>query len=64
MKQVVNDALRSALTPPRPQAGPYELIAHESGLRPGFDVAGFNLLSDELEDEAIIDSAEHCLDYY
>ena len=62
MKQVVNDALRRALTAPRKQAGPYELVAHESGLRPGFDLAGFNRLSDELEYGAIIDSAGHSPD--
>lgn len=59
MKQIINDALRRALTAPRPQARPYELVPHESGLRPGFDVAGFNRLTDELDDQAIIDSARH-----
>jgi hypothetical protein len=59
MKQVINEALRRALTAPGTQKGPYELVPHESGLRPGFDLAGFNRLADELEDEAIIDSAGH-----
>jgi hypothetical protein len=57
MRQVVNDALRRALGTLRAQAGPYELIAHESDLRVGFDLAGYNRLADELEDQAIIDSA-------
>jgi hypothetical protein len=57
MRQVVNDALRRALGAPKAQARPYELIAHESELRAGFDLAGYNRLADELEDEAIIDSA-------
>lgn len=57
MRQVVNDALRRALGTPRQEAGRYELIAHESELRAGFDFAGYNRLADELEDEAIIDSA-------
>lgn len=56
MKQVINDALRLALTPPRvPQQGPYRLVPHQSAVRPGFDPAGFNKLADELEDEAVID---------
>ena len=57
MKQVVNDALRRALTPPEGRREPYRLTPHESALRPGFDPAGFNRLADELEDEAIIDIA-------
>lgn len=54
MKQVVNDALRRALTPPASRHEPYRLTPHESAQRPGFDPAGFNRLADELEDEAII----------
>jgi len=57
MRQVVNDALRRGLGTPRQEAGRYELISHESDLRAGFDLAGYNRLADELEDEAIIDSA-------
>ena len=53
MKQVINDALRQALAPPSPRRQPYRLVEHESRLRPGFDVAGFNRLADELEDAAI-----------
>src|SRR5690606_30480810 len=56
MKQVINDALRRALRPaPAVPAEPYQLIPHESALRPGFDLAGFNRLADELEDDAILD---------
>lgn len=56
MKQVVNDALRRALIPARRQE-PYHLRPHQSAVRPGFDLAGFNRLADELEDEAIIGTA-------
>jgi hypothetical protein len=59
MKQVINDALRSALTPPTGRSAPYHLTPHESALRPGFDPAGFNRLADELEDDAVIDAARH-----
>ncbi len=57
-KEVINDALRRALTPrgsARPE--PYRLQPHQSDVRPGFDLAGFNRLADELEDEAIVDKA-------
>jgi hypothetical protein len=54
MKQVVNDALRRALTPSVGRRAPYSLTPHESTVRPGFDLIGFNRLADELEDEAII----------
>jgi predicted transcriptional regulator len=57
MKQVINDALRRALAPPSPRREPYRVAAHESGLRPGLDLAGFNRLADELEDAAIVDAA-------
>jgi hypothetical protein len=53
MKQVINDALRRGLAAQRPAAGTYRLITHESRLRPGFDLTGFNKLADELEDDAI-----------
>lgn len=54
-KQVVNDALRRGLAPsPSSEAEPYELVPHESGLRAGLDLSGFNRLADELEDEAIL----------
>jgi hypothetical protein len=56
MKQVVNDALRRALTPESPRE-PVTLTPHDSGIRPGFDVARLNQLADELDDEAILDAA-------
>lgn len=58
-KQVINDALRRALAPRPTTPSTYRLIPHESQVRPGLDLAGFNRLSDELEDEAIIDRARH-----
>ena len=54
MKQVVNDALRRALSPPPSRREFYHLPVHEATLQPGFDLAGFNRLTDELEDEAIL----------
>lgn len=55
MKQVVNDALRRALAPTPPAATePYVITPHETRLRPGFDLTGFNRLVDELDDEEII----------
>jgi len=56
MKQVINDALRRAFAAQRPPGAPYRLVAHESRLRPGFDLTGFNRLADELEDEAIVEA--------
>lgn len=54
MKQVVNDALRRALSRPGDAGGePYHLVPHESALQPGVDPARLNQLADELEDEAI-----------
>lgn len=58
MKQVVNDALRQALSPPQPaDVKPYRVRPHRSALRPGLDLTGFNRLADELEDAEIIDRA-------
>jgi hypothetical protein len=57
MKQVINDALRRALSSPAPQREPYHLSVHEAALQPGLDLAGFNRLADELEDAAILDVA-------
>lgn len=55
MKQIVNDALRRALgSPTAGSQEPYHLIPHDSALRPGLDLATFNRLADEFEDEAII----------
>lgn len=56
MKQVVNDALRRALSPPAPEATePYRLQPHRSELQPGFDLTGFNRLADEFDDAETID---------
>ena len=52
-KQVVNDAIRRGLAGaggPRPK--PYRVKPHKTTLRAGIDLAGFNKLVDELEDEA------------
>ncbi|MPY83997.1 MAG: antitoxin [Actinophytocola sp.] len=57
MKQVVNDALRRALVPAQREGEPYQLVPHDSPVRPGFDLAGFNRMADELEDTAIIETA-------
>lgn len=58
MKQVVNDALRQALRPSAPpDTEPYRVPPHQSALRPGLDLSGFNRLADELEDAEIIDRA-------
>lgn len=57
MKQIVNDALRRALAPEVARQRPYQLTSHESAVRPGFDLSGFNRMVDELEDEAILESA-------
>jgi hypothetical protein len=58
MKQVVNDALRRALTIPASQREPYHLTPHESAVRPGFDPAGFNRLVDEMDDESIVNRTQ------
>jgi Ribbon-helix-helix protein, copG family len=58
MKQVINDALRRALSPPPSRGEAYHLPVHEATLQPGFDVAGFNRLADELEDEATLDAGK------
>jgi len=57
MKQVVNDALRRALAPVDEAPEPYVLVPHEAELAPGLDLAGFNRLVDEMEDDAIIERA-------
>jgi hypothetical protein len=54
MKQVINDALRRALSQPPSRREPYRLPVHEAALQPGLDLAGFNRFADELEDEAIL----------
>jgi hypothetical protein len=57
MKQVINDALRRALSAPSQRSEPYQLPVHEATLQPGLDLAGFNRLADELEDAAILSLA-------
>jgi len=52
VKQIVNEALRRALDRSG-DAPPYVLVPHEATLRPGFDPARMNALTDELEDEAL-----------
>jgi hypothetical protein len=54
MKQVINNALRRALSRPPSRREFYHLPVHEATLQPGLDLAGFNRLADELEDEAIL----------
>jgi hypothetical protein len=54
MKQVINEALRRGLSRPPSRREPYHLPVHEAALQPGLDVAGFNRLSDEMEDEEIL----------
>jgi hypothetical protein len=58
MKQVINDALRLALSQPPSRREAYHLPTHEATLQPGLDLAGFNRLADELEDEAILANAK------
>jgi hypothetical protein len=55
IKQIVNEALRRGLAP---QASArtrkrFRVDPHKTVLRPGIDVASFNQLVDELEDEAV-----------
>jgi hypothetical protein len=56
-KDVVNDAIRRGLAPqPRLRArAAYRVRAHRTALRPGIDPTGFNRLTDELEDEAVVE---------
>jgi len=55
LKRVINDALRRGLARPAPAREPYHLAPHESSLRPGLDLAGFNRLADEIDDSGIVD---------
>ncbi|MDQ3359230.1 MAG: antitoxin [Actinomycetota bacterium] len=54
MKDVVNSALREALSGPR-TARPFVSTPHHSGLQPGIDTARLNQLADELEDEHVLE---------
>jgi hypothetical protein len=53
MKEVVNAAIRAGLAPKSARREPYRVPVHHATLAPGLDLAGFNRLADELEDEAI-----------
>ena len=57
MKQVINDALRRALQKPAEPREPYAADVHYSALQPGLDLAGFNRLSDQIEDAAVMATA-------
>jgi len=61
MKQVINEALRRALSQPPSRRETYRLEVHSATLQPGFDLAGFNRLTDELEDTAILAASRHPL---
>jgi hypothetical protein len=54
VKKVVNDAIRAALVPQSTRSTPYRVKVHHASLAPGLDLAGFNKLTDELEDEAVM----------
>ena len=51
-REVVNAALRRALSSPGGKKKRPPLRTYPSRLRSGFDPAGFNKLADELDDEA------------
>lgn len=53
-KQVVNEALRRGLTRGGGKRSKVVLKVHEGRLRPGYDPASFNALSDELEDAGVL----------
>ena len=61
MKQVVNEALRRGLTRPATPSSKVELKVHDSRLRPGYDPASFNALTDELEDTEVLRKAHRAL---
>ena len=56
-KEVVNDAIRRGLAPQAKQQSRrrYRVRPHKTRLRAGIDLAAFNRLTDELEDEAIVE---------
>jgi Arc/MetJ family transcription regulator len=58
VKQIVNAALRVALSPPAAQRESFREHVHHAELAPGLDLAGFNKLADELEDESIVRLAQ------
>lgn len=58
VKQIVNTALRAALAPPASRRAQHRETVHHAELAPGLDLAGFNKLADELEDETIMGLAQ------
>jgi hypothetical protein len=58
-KEVVNEAIRRGLAPRAAQRprGRYRIKPHKTTLRAGVDIAAFNRLADELEDDVIVGRA-------
>lgn len=56
MKQVVNEALRRALSTELERT-PVHVVPHRSSIRAGIDLGKLNQLADELEDESVLDIA-------
>ena len=56
-KQIVNEAIRKGLAPSTGEArqGLFRVRPHRTSLRSGIDVASFNKLADELEEDAVIE---------
>ena len=56
-KQIVNEAIRKGLAPSSEAGsqGVFRVQPLSTTLRPGIDVASFNTLVDELEDDAVIE---------
>lgn len=54
-KQVINDALRRALSPTA-AVEPYRVTPHHARLRPGIDPTSMNRLVDEMEVEAFAEN--------
>ncbi|MDE0447855.1 MAG: hypothetical protein OXH96_14425 [Spirochaetaceae bacterium] len=56
-KQIVNEAIRKGLAPSTGETrqGLFRVRPHRTSLRSGIDVASFNKLADELEDDAVIE---------
>lgn len=58
-KEVVNDAIRRGLAPRRQRPSKrYTVRPHRTRVLPGIDLAGFNQLADELEDDALLAKAK------
>ena len=56
-KQIVNEAIRKGLAPStgEKRQAVFRVRPHRTSLRSGIDVASFNKLADELEDDAVIE---------